>query len=134
MPAKYVEIFRSSPRARDAAIEHGPHGASQAAEQLQGWEVDRAARDVIEQAGYGDYFVHRTGHSIGQEVHGNGANMDDLETHEDTPRPAANLLLDRAGHLPAGIRRPQRSRVLHRCQAASVHVTGGEQWEIVRIT
>ena len=44
--------------------------------------MDRAARDVIEKAGYGEYFCHRTGHSIGQEDHGNGANMDDLETHE----------------------------------------------------
>ena len=44
--------------------------------------MDQACRDVIEQAGYGQYFCHRTGHSIGQEVHGNGANMDNLETHE----------------------------------------------------
>src|SRR5207253_10183395 len=50
---------------------------------LQGWEVDNAARSVIEQAGYGNAFCHRTGHSIGQEVHGNGANMDGLETRED---------------------------------------------------
>jgi Xaa-Pro dipeptidase len=49
---------------------------------VQGWQVDRAARRVISKAGYGDYFVHRTGHSIGQEVHGNGANMDSLETHD----------------------------------------------------
>src|SRR5207247_7233581 len=48
-----------------------------------GWEVDQAAREVIEQAGYGQYFCHRTGHSIGQEVHGNGANMDSLETKEE---------------------------------------------------
>ena len=45
--------------------------------------MDQAARDVIEQAGYGEYFCHRTGHSIGQETHGNGANMDNLETHEE---------------------------------------------------
>src|SRR6202008_2547132 len=48
-----------------------------------GWEVDQAARDVIEKAGQGAYFCHRTGHSIGQETHGNGANMDNLETHEE---------------------------------------------------
>ena len=42
-----------------------------------------AAREVIDQAGYGEYFCHRTGHSIGQEVHGNGANMDNLETREE---------------------------------------------------
>jgi Xaa-Pro dipeptidase len=45
--------------------------------------VDQAARAVIEQAGFGDAFCHRTGHSIGQEVHGNGANMDGLETREE---------------------------------------------------
>src|SRR6202008_686755 len=50
---------------------------------LQGWEVDQAAREVIDKAGYGQYFVHRTGHSIGQEIHGNGANMDGLETREE---------------------------------------------------
>src|SRR5258708_38945632 len=50
---------------------------------LQGYEVDDAARNVIEKAGYGAYFVHRTGHSIGQETHGNGANMDGLETKEE---------------------------------------------------
>ena len=50
-----------------------------------GWEVDQACRDVIDQAGYGQYFIHRTGHSIGQEVHGNGANIDNLETREERP-------------------------------------------------
>src|SRR5258708_37866505 len=50
---------------------------------LQGYEVDDAARNVIEKAGYGAYFVHRTGHSIGQETHGNGANMDGLETKDE---------------------------------------------------
>src|SRR5207249_5745320 len=54
-----------------------------AGEPLQGWQVDEAARTPIEQAGYGDYFFHRTGHSIGQETHGNGANMDGLETKEE---------------------------------------------------
>jgi Xaa-Pro dipeptidase len=44
--------------------------------------VDLAARDVIRKAGYGKYFIHRTGHNIGQEVHGTGANMDDLESHD----------------------------------------------------
>ena len=50
---------------------------------VHGWEVDRAAREVIRKAGYGKYFMHRTGHSIGQQVHGNGANMDGLETRDD---------------------------------------------------
>ena len=50
---------------------------------LHGWEADRAARTVLERAGYGDQLLHRTGHSLGTEVHGNGANMDDYETHDD---------------------------------------------------
>jgi Xaa-Pro aminopeptidase len=49
---------------------------------LQGWQVDKAARSVVEKAGYGKYFFHRTGHSIGEKVHGNGVNMDGLETHD----------------------------------------------------
>src|SRR4029077_1739390 len=52
---------------------------------LQGWQVDHAARSVIKDAGYGKYFFHRTGHSIGESVHGNGVNMDGLET-KDTRR------------------------------------------------
>ena len=50
---------------------------------LPGWQVDDATRAVIEKAGYGEFFVHRTGHSIGQETHGNGANIDNLETREE---------------------------------------------------
>jgi Xaa-Pro aminopeptidase len=81
VPSRYDEIFQIVAKARDAAIDR-VRTAFAAERPLQGWEVDRAAREVIEQAGYGDQFVHRTGHSIGQEVHGNGANIDDLETHE----------------------------------------------------
>ena len=50
---------------------------------LHGWEVDRAAAAVIEEAGYADRILHRTGHSLGETVHGNGVNMDDYETHDD---------------------------------------------------
>ena len=77
-----TEVFQIVAAARDAAIAT-VRDAFAAGRPLQGWEVDEAARDVIEQAGYGDYFIHRTGHTIGQEVHGNGANMDNLETHEE---------------------------------------------------
>jgi len=54
-----------------------------AAEPVRGFEVDDAARGYISSQGYGPFFVHRTGHSIGQDVHGNGANMDNLETHDE---------------------------------------------------
>jgi Xaa-Pro aminopeptidase len=81
VPARHQEIFRVVARARDAAIQR-VRDAFAKKEALQGWQVDQAARDVIEQAGHGAAFCHRTGHSIGQETHGNGANMDNLETHE----------------------------------------------------
>ncbi|MCA9093469.1 MAG: M24 family metallopeptidase [Planctomycetaceae bacterium] len=82
VPSEYAKVFGIVAAARDAAIELVEERFRQQ-KSLQGWEVDRAARGVIEEAGYGDYFVHRTGHSIGQETHGNGANMDSLETREE---------------------------------------------------
>ena len=54
-----------------------------AGQHIAGWQVDRATRDHIQKSGYGDYFIHRTGHSIGTDVHSNGANMDDLEIHDE---------------------------------------------------
>ena len=50
---------------------------------LRGWEVDEAARTVLIREGYADRIVHRTGHSLGESVHGNGVHMDDFETHDD---------------------------------------------------
>jgi Xaa-Pro aminopeptidase len=82
VPPRCDEIFAVVARARDAAIA-AVRNAYAAGRPIQGWEVDAAARKVIDEAGYGRYFIHRTGHNIGQEVHGNGANMDDLETHEE---------------------------------------------------
>jgi len=82
VPPKYETIFRIVARARDAAI-HRVRSAFPNGPALRGWEVDQAARDAIEQSGHGSAFCHRTGHSIGQETHGNGANMDNLETHEE---------------------------------------------------
>ncbi|MBM4075082.1 MAG: M24 family metallopeptidase, partial [Planctomycetes bacterium] len=81
VPDRYDAIFQIVAEARDRAIELVKDRFANG-RPLFGYEVDDACRDVIRQAGYGDYFVHRTGHSIGQEVHGNGANMDNLETHE----------------------------------------------------
>ncbi len=75
-------------------------------EPLQGWEVDQAARDVIDQAGYGEVILssHGSLHRPGDA--GNLAlSMDDLETHEERASAAADMLFHRAGHLPAGIRR-----------------------------
>ena len=82
VPAKYEKVFQIVAAARDAAINRVKE-AFRTRTPLRGWEVDQAARDMIEMAGMGQYFCHRTGHSIGQETHGNGANMDNLETHEE---------------------------------------------------
>ncbi|GIW89353.1 MAG: peptidase M24 [Isosphaeraceae bacterium] len=82
VPERYESVFAVVAAARDAAIEH-VRTAFAAGRRLPAWEVDDAARRVIEAAGYGDRFVHRTGHNIGQEVHGNGAAIDNLETHEE---------------------------------------------------
>jgi Xaa-Pro dipeptidase len=82
VPDAYAKIFRVVRAARDRAIEFVTESVARG-RGIHGWEVDRATRDVIRKAGYAKYFVHRTGHSIGQEVHGNGANMDGLETRDD---------------------------------------------------
>lgn len=76
------KVFAVVSGARDAAIQRVQNAVS-AGEALRGYEVDDSARGFIESRGYGSYFTHRTGHSIGQEVHGNGANMDNLETHDE---------------------------------------------------
>lgn len=82
VPDEYAKAFGVAASARDAAVALVKDAASTGRD-LRGWEVDRAARDVIEKAGLGQYFVHRTGHSLGEEVHGNGVHMDDYETHDD---------------------------------------------------
>jgi len=81
-PAKYVEIFGVVRDARNAALEF-IRGRYAESKPLYGWEVDDACRAVVAKAGYGDFFIHRTGHSIGEEVHGNGVNIDNLETRDE---------------------------------------------------
>jgi Xaa-Pro aminopeptidase len=81
-PAEVARVFGVVAAGRDAALAR-VQAAIAAGDPVRGWEVDRAARDVITAAGYGDAFVHRTGHSLGTEVHGNGVHMDDYETHDD---------------------------------------------------
>lgn len=82
VPAEMNRIFGVVRQARDAAIRRVQSSATEK-RVLRGFEVDDAAREVIRSQGYGEYFIHRTGHSIGREVHGTGANMDNLETHDD---------------------------------------------------
>jgi len=82
VPHRYVEVFEVVAEARDAAI-NLVQQSLRAGRLLHGYEVDDAAREVITRRGFGSCFVHRTGHSIGEEVHGNGANMDNFETHDE---------------------------------------------------
>src|SRR5215831_7690567 len=82
VPDAYAKLFSIVRQARDRAVDLVRQSVAKGRE-LHGWEVDRAARKTIDKAGYAKYFVHRTGHSIGREVHGNGANMDSLETRDD---------------------------------------------------
>jgi Xaa-Pro aminopeptidase len=81
VPEKYAKVFGVARQARDAAVNFVRESIA-AGRPIEGWQVDRVARDVIRNAGYGKYFVHRTGHNIGQDVHGAGANLDDLESHD----------------------------------------------------
>jgi Xaa-Pro dipeptidase len=80
-PAEILNVFEIVKRARDAAAAKVLSSFA-AGQTLYGYQVDDAAREVIRAAGYAHTFFHRTGHSIGEEVHGNGANMDNLESHD----------------------------------------------------
>ena len=82
VPAETARAFEAIAEARDAAVQLVEEAARQGRD-IRGWEVDQAARQVLERLGYGDHILHRTGHSLGEDVHGNGVHMDDYETHDD---------------------------------------------------
>lgn len=131
VPDKYTEIFDIVAAARDAGINCAKDGIA-AGRDVYGWEVDQATRDVIEKAGYGEYFIHRTGHNIGQETHGNGAHMDNLETREDR-----TVMKRTCFSIEPGIYLPEfgvRSEInVYVDENAEVHVTGGVQTEVLPI-
>jgi Xaa-Pro dipeptidase len=81
-PARYIEIFSVARNARDAALEFIRKGFA-SKKPVHGWEVDDVCRGVVKDAGYADSFLHRTGHNIGTRVHGNGVNIDNLETKDE---------------------------------------------------
>jgi Xaa-Pro dipeptidase len=81
-PAKYAEIFTVVKNARDAAIAFVKEKFARR-QVCYGWQVDDVCRGVVKKAGYGKYFIHRTGHSITEETHGNGVNIDNLETKDE---------------------------------------------------
>src|SRR5579862_8020977 len=130
VPPKYAKIFSIVRKARDAAVDFVLKNVK-AGHTIEGWQVDRAAREVIRKAGYGKYFVHRTGHNIGQEVHGTGANMDDLET-----RDIRRVIPHTCFSIEPGIYMPEfgvRSEVNVYVSEGNAEVTGAVQSEILKL-
>ncbi len=124
------QVFEVVRDARDAGVK-AVVDAINSGRRIAGWEVDRATRNHIKQNGFGEYFIHRTGHSIGTEVHSNGANMDDLEIHDER-----QILPNSCFSIEPGIYLPEfgvRSEVNVLVRAKSAEVTGNIQREIVTI-
>jgi Xaa-Pro aminopeptidase len=124
------EIFKVVRDARDIGVKTVIDAVA-ARKPIAGWEVDHAVRGLIKNAKFGDYFIHRTGHSIGTEVHSNGANMDDLEIHDER-----RILPNSCFSIEPGIYLPEfgvRLEVDVLVRGASAEVTGKIQTEIVTI-
>jgi Xaa-Pro aminopeptidase len=130
-PSALQNIFEVVRDARDRAIER-VQAAIPRGEAIYGFEVDDAARTYIKSQGFGDYFVHRTGHSIGEEVHGTGANMDNLETHDDR-----RIIAGTCFSVEPGVYLPEfgiRSEVNVYVGATEARVTGEVQRNLVTIS
>ena len=128
VPEKYAKIFGIVREARDAAIALIQKYIA-GKKPLEGQQVDKTARAIIEKAGYGKYFFHRTGHSIGEKVHGNGVNMDGLETHD-----SRHLIARTCNSIEPGIYLPEfgiRSEVNIYIGETEARVTGAVQTEIL---
>jgi len=124
------EVFGVVRDARDAGVKTVQEAIA-AGRAIAGWEVDRATRSHIKKAGFGDYFIHRTGHSIGTDVHANGANMDDLEIHDER-----RILPNSCFSVEPGVYLPEfgvRSEVNVLVRPKAAEVTGKIQREIVII-
>lgn len=128
-PPRVAEVWDVVRRARDAAIAC-VEDAVAGGRPLHGYEVDRAARAVVEAAGHGSAFVHRTGHSLGTELHGNGVNMDDLETRDERlVLPGLGFTIEPGVYLPGdfGVRSEVNVVVEH----GAARVTTPAQRELV---
>jgi Xaa-Pro aminopeptidase len=128
VPEKYARVFRVLREARDRAVEL-IRSSVKTGKPLQGWQVDKAARTVVEKAGYGKYFFHRTGHNIGTSVHGNGVNMDGLETQDER-----HLIPRTCNSVEPGIYLPEfgmRTEVDVYVDDKEARVTGAVQTEIL---
>ena len=128
VPDEFARAFAAAAAGRDAAIDL-VQSAIRAGRDLRGFQVDRACRDVIERAGYGAQFIHRTGHSLGEDVHGNGVHMDDYETHDDRRLiPGTGFTIEPGIYTDRyGVRTEINMFVAER----DAHVTGPVQREIV---
>jgi Xaa-Pro aminopeptidase len=130
VPEKYAKVFGVVREARDRAVDLIRKSIA-AGKPVQGWQVDKAARSVIEKAGYGKYFFHRTGHSLGEKVHGNGVNMDGLETHD-----SRHLIARTCNSIEPGIYLSDfgiRSEVNVYIDEREARVTGAVQNEILAL-
>jgi Xaa-Pro dipeptidase len=128
VPDKHAKIFNIVKNARDTAVDL-IRSSLAAGKPLQGWQVDKAARAIIDKAGYSKYFFHRTGHSIGESVHGNGVNMDGMET-----RDVRHLIPRTCNSVEPGIYLPEfgiRSEVNVYIGERDARVTGAVQQEIL---
>jgi len=128
--AIHRKVFETVRRARDLGVKTVQE-AFAAGRKIAGWEVDQAVRDLITQAGYGQYFIHRTGHNISASLHGNGANMDNLETHDER-----EILPNTCFSVEPGIYLPEfgvRSEVNVLIRGKKPEVTGRVQTELVLI-
>ncbi len=124
------QVFEVVTSARDAGAAK-VISAIGAGKPIAGWEVDRAARDHINSKGFGEFFIHRTGHSISSDIHSNGANMDDLEVHD-----VRQILPNSCFSIEPGVYLPEfgvRSEINILVRQGSAEVTGKIQHEIVMV-
>ena len=127
---KQREIFDIVRDARDVGI-NTVKQAFESGRTIHGWEVDKAVREFITGKGYGQYFIHRTGHSIGRDIHANGANLDNLETKDDR-----EILPNTCFSVEPGIYLPEfgvRSEINMITRKGKAEVTGRIQEELVQI-
>lgn len=128
------QIFDIVKQARDAAMAL-LHARLNAGAPVMGWEVDKACRDVIHAAGYGQYFTHRTGHNIGEKDHGDGANIDNFETQDRRQLlPGSCFSIEPGIYLPGEFGVRLEHDVYLEKDGCRLRVTQGLQTEIVAIT
>ncbi len=129
-PDAEARAFEAVRAARDAAVRLVTD-AARTGREIRGFEVDRAASAVLRQAGYGPHILHRTGHSLGEDVHGTGVNMDDFETHDDRRLlPGTGFTIEPGVYFEGfGI----RSEINMMMEARDARVSGPLQTELVAL-